>query len=61
MTSACEPYNLGSSTTVGIRVIIIRTIVVLLHKTSKRFGSNEVNCYFGLNCSDLSSFIPAFL
>jgi hypothetical protein len=50
MTGACGPYNLGGSTTAGIRAIIAGAIVVLLYKTSKHFGSNKFIYYFGPNC-----------
>jgi hypothetical protein len=46
ITCTCGPYYLGGSTTTGIKAIIVRAIVVLHFKTSKRFGSNECNGLF---------------
>jgi hypothetical protein len=43
ITSTCGLYYLGGSATAGIRVIIVRVIVVLHLKASKWFGSNELN------------------
>jgi hypothetical protein len=46
ITSTCGLCYLGGSATAGIGVIIVRVIVVLHFKTSKRFGSNEFNWLF---------------